>query len=90
MNMKKVGPTNYSLHLQHNEFEDHNEYWLVVKNKIDVLSICPHNSPSKSEHTLDYAEALRQYALMTSEIEDWHVEDERIEWHNFVEGLQSS
>ena len=85
--MKKVNPRNYSLHLRHNEIEDHNEYWLVTKDVVHVLSICPNNHPSRSEHSLSYIEALKQYALMTLPIENWRVEDVRDEWHEFIENI---
>lgn len=77
----------YHLHLKHRTHRTHNEYWTVVGNQIKVISICPDNHPSKSEHTLTPVQALRQYALMTSRVEGWEVEDEKPEWQPFVEQL---
>lgn len=75
----------YNLHLQHKEIASHNEYWTVQGQEIVALSICPENHPSRTTVTMTKAEALRQYALLTSSVENWEMMDSDDTWHNFVE-----
>ncbi len=75
----------FNLHLQHNNIPSHNEFWMVRGNQVHVKSVCPMNHPSISNHTLTKEEALRQYALMTSEAEGWRLESSDEVWHSFIE-----
>lgn len=81
----KASKDNYDVHLQHTQFKSHNEWWLVEGKNVNVLSICPGNHPSISEHTMSCSEAMRQLALMTTGIEGWKVIHSGHNWHNLVE-----
>lgn len=61
------------------------ECWEVRGKKIYVTSYCPLNHPSFSQHTMTRANALRQYALMTSETEGWKVEKADDFWYKFID-----
>lgn len=75
----------YHLHLKHKDFPEHNEWWEVVDDHIEVTSICYFNYPKKGKYVLTNIEALRQYALLTSE--GWYVVDYKEQWHEFVENI---
>lgn len=73
------------LTLRHKNISSHLEEWTIKNGKIDVVAITPQNYPTSSQHTMDKSEALRQYALMTSSVEGWEVEEDSKEWHTFIE-----
>jgi hypothetical protein len=66
----------------------HREEWYLVEgaNNISVKGYYPRNFPCYEEHVMKAAEALRQYALLTSGTEGWKVESD-LGWHSFVEEL---
>lgn len=80
---------NYSLHLRHKDHEDHNEYWLVVFDNVHILSICPKNGTKREYITMNAIAALRNFALMTSQVERWEVYDEQEDWHQYVDNIKT-
>jgi hypothetical protein len=72
--------------LRHSSFEDHIEEWSAKGDVVTVKGKYPHNYPSKGTATLTAAEALRQFALLTSASEGWFVAEE-LNWHEWVEQL---
>ena len=78
------------LQFQHKDIKTHNEYWSINGDKIHYNSICPQNHPSICEGEISKFEALRQYALMTSDSERWEIVFQSKEWHEFVEKIKTA
>ena len=72
------------LTLKHREY-DHWEWWYDAGDLgVLVTFDTPQNFPQAGSHHLSYPEALRQFALLTSEVEGWEVTNED-RWHEYVE-----
>ena len=79
--------TDILLRLQHKEYPRNKELWCKNKDgQVCVRSYCPSNHLLYEEHIMSPLQALRQYALMTSDVEGWFVSDWR-NWHNFVDKI---
>ncbi len=80
-----ITSSNCNLILRHRRFDSHREYWKVIGSKVHVKSICPGNSPSISECVFTKVEAMRQYALLTSQNEGWELTHSDDIWHNYLQ-----
>lgn len=77
-------PEQHILTLKHREY-DHWEWWYDAGDLgVYVTFDCPENLPNSGSHYLTYTEALRQFALLTSEVEGWEVQNGD-NWYEFIE-----
>ncbi len=64
------------------------EQWYTHEDQVMVHFRTPLNSPSSGQHVMTKTQALRQFALMTSNLEGWILASKTFEsWHAWVESL---
>lgn len=88
MSKDKHWTKNLILHLHHETYP-HEEKWYETT-EIDVLhviSTSPFNYPRKGEHDVHILQAMRQFILMTSPEEGWHVYEDH-GWRSMIDRLE--
>lgn len=79
---------NYNLLLKSRMQESHKEMWTITRNgDVKVEALRPGQYPPKFKLVMTPLQALRQYALLTSDKGGFLVGESDNKWHAFVEGV---
>lgn len=79
----------HNVKLVHNSYP-HTEWWTILDDDIiQVYADTPYNYPPNSLHVLPLRQALRQLALMASDLEGWEIEDADDVWHSLIDSMET-